>query len=154
MFSAAGCLFTDKKLVLAGYQFRHGKGVLDGIGGSREEGEKAIETAFRETLEELFDIVPSAALIAEMRRTFKPRSKFQTGQYICFVYNFKILEKMMVFLKGRGLRSPLYKVFPVTVTELLFSRRILPTELTHLSLIPFVDDLSLEEHFLKDFSRV
>ena len=154
MFSAAGCLFTDKKLVLAGYQFRHGKGVLDGIGGTREEGETAIETAFRETLEELFDIVPSAALVAEMRRSFKPRSKFQTGQYICFVYNFKILEKMMVFLKGHGLRSPLYKVFPVTITELLFNLRIRPTELTHLSLIPFVDELSFEEHFLKDFSRV
>jgi len=154
MFSAAGCLFTDKKLVLAGYQFRHGKGVLDGIGGTREEGETAIETAFRETLEELFEILPSAALVTEMRKHFKPRSKFQTGQYICFVYNFKTLEKMMVFLKRQGLRSPLYKVFPVTITELLFSRRIRPTELTHLSLIPFVDDLSLEEHFLKDFSRV
>lgn len=154
MFSAAGCLFTDKKLVLAGYQFRHGKGVLDGIGGSRDGLETAIETAFRETLEELFDIVPGAALVTEMRRSFKPRSKFQTGQYICFVYNFKTLEKMMVFLKGRGLRSPLYKVFPVTVAELLFNRRIRPTELTHLSLIPFVDDLSLEEHFLKDFSKV
>ena len=154
MFSAAGCLFTDKKLVLAGYQFRHGKGVLDGIGGSRDGSETAIETAFRETLEELFDIVPSAALVTEMRRSFKPRSKFQTGQYICFVYNFKILEKMMVFLKAHGLRSPLYKVFPVTVSELLFARRIRPTELTHLSLIPFVDELSLEEHFLKDFSKV
>jgi len=154
MFSAAGCLFTDKKLVLAGYQFRHGKGVLDGIGGTREEGETAIETAFRETLKELFEIVPSAALVAEMRRSFKPRSKFQTGQYICFVYNFKKLEKIMVFLKGQGLRSPLYKVFPVTITELLFSRRIRPTELTYLSLIPFVDDLSLEEHFLRDFSKV
>ena len=154
MFSAAGCLFTDKKLVLAGYQFRHGKGVLDGIGGSREEGEMAIETAFRETLEELFDIVPSAALVTEMRKHFKPRSKFQTGQYICFVYNFKTLEKMMVFLKGQGLRSPLYKLFPVSVSELLFYRRIRPTELTHLSLIPFVDELSFEEHFLKDFSRV
>jgi hypothetical protein len=154
MFSAAGCLFTDKKLVLAGYQFRHGKGVLDGIGGSREEGEMAIETAFRETLEELFDIVPSAALVTEMRKHFKPRSKFQTGQYICFVYNFKTLEKMMVFLKGQGLRSPLYKLFPVSVSELLFNRRIRPTELTHLSLIPFVDELSFEEHFLKDFSRV
>ena len=154
MFSAAGCLFTDKKLVLAGYQFRHGKGVLDGIGGSRDGSETAIETAFRETLEELFDIVPSAGLVTEMRRSFKPRSKFQTGQYICFVYNFKTLEKMMVFLKAHGLRSPLYKVFPVTVSELLFSRRIRPTELTHLSLIPFVDELSLEEHFLKDFSKV
>jgi hypothetical protein len=154
MFSAAGCLFTDKKLVLAGYQFRHGRGVLDGIGGSRDGSETAIETAFRETLEELFEIVPSAALVAEMRRHFKARSKFQTGQYICFVYNFKTLEKMMVFLKEQGIRSPLYKVFPVTVTELLFNRRIRPTELTHLSLIPFVDDLSLEEHFLKDFSKV
>ena len=154
MFSAAGCLFTDKKLVLAGYQFRHGKGVLDGIGGTREEGETAIETAFRETLEELFEIVCSDELIADIRRNFKPRSKFQTGQYICFVYNFKTLEKMMVFLKGQGLHSPLYKVFPVTITDLLFSRRIRPTELTHLSLIPFVDELSLEEHFLKDFSRV
>ena len=154
MFSAAGCLFTDKKLVLAGYQFRHGKGVLDGIGGSRDGSETASETAFRETREELFDIVPSAGLVTEMRRSFKPRSKFQTGQYICFVYNFKTLEKMMVFLKGRGLRSPLYKVFPVTVSELLFNRRIRPTELTHLSLIPFVDDLSLEERFLKDFSKV
>ena len=154
MFSAAGCLFTDKKLVLAGYQFRHGKGVLDGIGGSRDGSETAIETAFRETLEELFDIVPSAGLVTEMRRSFKPRSKFQTGQYICFVYNFKTLEKMMVFLKAHGLRSPLYKVFPVTVSELLFARRIRPTELTHLSLIPFVDELSLEEHFLKDFSKV
>jgi hypothetical protein len=154
MFSAAGCLFTDKKLVLAGYQFRHGKGVLDGIGGSREEGETAIETAFRETLEELFEISPSAVLVTEMRHKFKPRSKFQTGQYICFVYNFKTLEKMMMFLKAHGLRSPLYKVFPVTITELLFNRRIRPTELTHLSLIPFVDELSLEEHFLKDFSRV
>jgi hypothetical protein len=154
MFSAAGCLFTDKKLVLAGYQFRHGRGVLDGIGGSRDGSETAIETAFRETLEELFEIVPSAALVAEMRRHFKARSKFQTEQYICFVYNFKTLEKMMVFLKEQGLRSPLYKVFPVTVTELLFNRRIRATELTHLSLIPFVDELSLEEHFLKDFSKV
>ena len=154
MFSAAGCLFTDKKLVLAGYQFRNGKGVLDGIGGSRKEGETAISTALRETLEELFDIVASTALVSEIRRKFKPRSKFQTGQYLCFVYNFKTLEKMMVFLKGHDLCSPLYKVFPVTIMELLFSRRIRATEVTHLSLIPFVDDLSFEGHFLKDFSRV
>jgi hypothetical protein len=154
MFSAAGCLFTDKKLVLAGYQYRDGKGVLDGIGGRREDGEAPIETALRETLEELFEIVCSDELIADIRRNFKPRSKFQTGQYICFVYNFKTLEKMMVFLKTNGLRSPLYKVFPVTITELLFSRRIRPTEIMHLSLIPFVDDLSFEGHFLKDFSRV
>ena len=154
MFSAAGCLFTDKKLVLAGYQFRHGKGVLDGIGGNREGSETAIETAFRETLEELFEISPSDEVVAEMRRKFKPRSKFQSGDYICFVYNFKTLEKMMVFLKANGLRSPLYKVFPVTITELLFARRIRPTELTHVSLIPFVDDVSFESHFLKDFSKV
>ena len=50
----AGIMFTDGKLVLAGYNSKHL--FISGIGGKIKENETPILTAVRETVEELFEL--------------------------------------------------------------------------------------------------
>ena len=56
----AGIMFTDKNSVLAGYSSH--KLAITGIGGKKKGDETAIQTAIRETVEELFELeeIPKA----------------------------------------------------------------------------------------------
>lgn len=59
-FRSAGIVFTNGKVVLAGYQrkIRNGREIstfISGIGGATEEGETPLQTAIRETVEEIYD---------------------------------------------------------------------------------------------------
>ena len=62
-FRAAGSVFTDSKIILAGYQPRKKKPFISGIGGKREEGESYMDTAIRETVEELFEFKDKVFII-------------------------------------------------------------------------------------------
>ena len=137
-YKAAGSVFTDGKLILAGYQPLKNKPFISGIGGKKEEGETYKVTALRETVEELFefDTVPGKLIEDLMKVT--PEKVIQNGTYIMMVYNFDDLATMLKIISKYKLKSKLYDAAPLTLMDLLFKRKIDLVEISHLALLPLV----------------
>lgn len=140
-FKAAGCFFTDDRYVLAGYQQTKTLPKLSGIGGARMSGETPVQTALRETVEELFDIVKvPRSLLEELEVNVPPRRIVQNHSYQLVCYTFEDLEMILLILAERGLKTPLYDTFPRNIYELLFQRKVRKeAEISHLALLPFVE---------------
>ena len=124
MYKAAGIIFTDGKHILAGYQPNKPKPFLSGIGGMKEKGEEYLDTAIRETLEELFEFeyIPFE-LIHEIKNTITPVKYIQNKIYISVVYTFDDLYEILNILPRYDLNSYLYETIPKTVLELIFRRK-------------------------------
>lgn len=140
-YEAAGCAFTDGKLILAGYQPNKPQPFISGIGGMKEEGEGPLDTALRETLEELFEIQETSPYISELKATLNPSKVIQNKTYILLAFTFEDLDAILRILKSRGATSKMYSTFPETLFELLFDRKILEDEkheISHLALLPLV----------------
>lgn len=140
-YNAAGSVFTDGKLILAGYQPKKRKPFISGIGGGKEPGETYRDTALRETLEELFEFkeIPEK-LKQDIHTSVIPEKLVQSNTYIMVVYNFQNLEKMLSLVKKHKMVSPLYDTIPTTLFDLMFKRKlnIGSPELSHLALLPLV----------------
>ena len=150
---SAGCLFTDGRYVLAGLQGIETE-FLSGFGGKPLEGEGRVDTAIRETLEELFHL---ESVPAEIIRTISvecmPQRYLQNGNYEFLVYSFEDLYDWGLILSKSGIQSPLYDVMPLTVSDLLFKRKqIEGTEIKCLSLLPLQKSLTINKYFLEDIS--
>ena len=147
-----GCIFTDKRLVLAGYQPNKEFPHISGIGGHKEPGEEFQQTAFRETLEELFEVYSFPhGLLEKIEKTIVPQSVIQNGRYGCIVLTFKDLEEILRICKRYRLQTQLYKQFPLTLKDLVFNRLVYSTaEITHLSLIPMIKKISIDPYFVED----
>lgn len=120
------------------------------------EGETFIDTAIRETVEELYDIqdIP-ANVIRTISIECMPQRYLQNGEYTILVYRFEDLFDWGLILSNSNLTSPLYDVIPLTVTDLLFKRKQLEgTEIKCLSLLPLQNGLVLSSHFLGDISSL
>jgi len=142
-FKAAGCFFTDDRYVLSGYQQTKATPKLSGIGGARLPGETPVQTALRETVEELFDVdtkeVPRG-LLKELEVNVPPRRIVQNNSYQLICYTFEDLETILGILGSRKFTSSLYNTFPRNVYELLFLRKVRKeAEISHLALLPFVE---------------
>jgi 8-oxo-dGTP pyrophosphatase MutT (NUDIX family) len=151
-YRGAGCIFTDGKQVLGGYQ---PKGpYISGLGGNRENGEDYHQTAIRETVEELFDATPSEQLIYQLQSI--PYSKhLMNGSYVALVYSFNDLNTFMEICKIYLKVSTLYEKFPETLLELLLNRR--PNhkiEVHDLYILPLNSNLHIDKNFLKDLSQL
>lgn len=152
-YKAAGCVFTDGGLILGGYQPYKMYPFISGIGGARENGEDHLETALRETVEELFNIrepdIPSN-LISTLVEQFIPRTIIQNGSYVMLVYNFKDLDKFLAICKSYKVVSPLYAKFPTTLDSLLFTRngRKGDPEISQLAILPVVPDHDPDNPFV------
>lgn len=162
-FRGAGCLFTNGKTVLAGYQRKRGDIIISGLGGSRQEHETFIETALRETIEELFDIkeVPSK-LLEGLKDKLRPASIKgkevpDWGIYVQLVYTFEDLQVILKYVERAAIKSPLYESFPRTISDLLLKRnphrRSSSPEIEYLTIIP-VDtaymDAPIKPEFIED----
>lgn len=154
---SAECLFTDKKYILAALQEKNGKLVLSGLGGKKEETDECIiDTAIRETLEELFHIhdIPSH-IVKYLMIHYIPRNQFINGDYHVLVYDFYELSDFLHICQGFGLKSPLYESFPRTINDLILRRKILPeAEVKQLALLPFIQGLELCKHFASDIDML
>ena len=145
-FRAAGTFFTDGKTVLAGFQPHKSKPMISGIGGRRHIGETYLQTAIRETVEELFELefVPKE-LIQTIERKLKPKQVFQNGSYIYVVYSFKDLEHLLRIVKKYGFQSRVYTKHPRTILELLQTRiKSSSAEIQSLQLLPISNDIPIE----------
>jgi hypothetical protein len=158
-FSAAGILFSNDTHVLAGYQPHKKQPCITGIGGSKKEGEPALQTAWRETIEELFEcetIPPKLLQLCE--RNFPPHHWFSRGDYICFQYSFEDLLAFLNLVKRVRLSTSLYESYPTTLLELLMNRKHSETsEIQSLCLLPFVREttglLHIHEEFCLDMDQ-
>lgn len=150
---AAGCLFTDKRYVLAGFQTKNEKVILSGFGGKIEDSDDCeIDGAIRETLEELFHIQNvSKELIHYLMVHYIPRNQFQNGEYRVHVYDFLDLADFLQICAGFGVKSPLYDVFPRCLEDLILKRKIVSeAEVQNLILLPLASDLEICPYFQSD----
>lgn len=156
MSEGAGCTFTNGRVILAGYQPRKKIPIITGLGGKKEGNEELIYTAWRETLEELFDIPEVPLSIIKKCIEKIPERVYESKGYVQYIYNFSVLEEVMKFCKEQGMKSFVYKEFPTTIQELVLER-IIPIdcvpEVSVLTLLPLAGQL-VAKHFLKDIQMI
>jgi hypothetical protein len=147
----AGILFTDGKFVLAGYNPK--KFHISGIGGKAEEGETPIKTAIRETLEELFEL---EEIPEDLKTVLYENLTFDTvissNGYINFIMDFNYdLEVILETVYKYDVKSRVYFTIPRTLDQLIMTRKVVKeAELSHLMLIPCVDNIGLDDNFIND----
>lgn len=147
-FSAAGTMFYSDTHVLAGQQSGH----ISGIGGKRLEGETYFVTAWRETIEELFDPPDIPDVLMDELLKIQAQNIFGSD-YIIILYRFEQLQDMLPIFKRYLVKSKFYKEFPLTITELILHRIPLnDAEITHLCLLPKVENIRVHKDFMKDMT--
>jgi len=158
-FKGAGCIFTNKIHILAGYQPNKKEPTVSGFGGKRQGTETFIETALRETIEELFHIksthIPQG-LLDRIRDTVVPERIMYQGPYRAIIYTFDHLIEILACVKYYIGKSHLYPDgIPMTLNELIIERKIDPSaEISQLCLLPVSKNLSIDSLFIKDINRI
>lgn len=154
-FKAAGCVFTNGKVVLAAYQKEEYAPAINGIGGKRNgPTESYIETALRETIEELFavDTVPPRLLVALQNR-ITPTRIHKTGSYVLVIYTFADLDTLLQEAYAILKSSPVYEKFPRTLSDLILHRNANyepRPEITHICILPVVKQCCIDSQLLDD----
>ncbi len=149
----AGCLFTDFRHVLAGFQPHKKVKMISGFGGKAEPGELLFQTAWRETLEELFEFSPTViqGLVEEIGLKIPCFKTFTNGNYYVAVYSFQNLIEVLRLLEEKKLQSPLYDTFPTELFELILYRKPKPkSEVQQLTLLPAAMSTTIDPYFMKD----
>jgi 8-oxo-dGTP pyrophosphatase MutT (NUDIX family) len=153
-YNSAGSFFTDGKLVLSGYQQNKKQSHISGFGGKKEYNDNSyIETAIRETLEELFDIKPTIEIITIVNLNIIHKKLIIHNNYYILVYSFEDLELILNLLNKNNIASKLYDIFPLTISELIFNRKIDSTsEISHLCLLPLKKNINIDNDFIQDIN--
>lgn len=145
---SAGCVFKSDTHVLMGYQNR--KGYMSGLGGKRIGNETFQHTAFRETVEELFGYTPAPRVVNMLVERFIPRDVIYNGFYTMFVFTLDDLTSMLRFLRCSIYGSPMYTRFPLTIDELIHTRRVDSYyEVGHLCLMPIMNNVIVDNRDMK-----
>jgi hypothetical protein len=150
---AAGLLFTNEKLFLAGY--KSFKSHITGIGGKPHETDTSkLSTAIRETIEELFGVKEvSNEIIEHMLITLQPFKEVTNDSYTHFLCSFDDLKCLLTYCYLRIQISPYYSVFPTTIEQLLLERKNTErAEIAQLCLLPFSSDLRIARHLMNDIN--
>jgi hypothetical protein len=135
----AGVVFKSETHVLMGHKPHDG--VITGIGGKPIGDEIPIRTAFREAVEEIFGIQPSAWLIDGLTTQFGSRGMVENKGYKMFILSFDDLLMFMGIAQTFNIVSPFYPTFPKTLQDLILSRRAPNNvEIVSLALIPMSID--------------
>jgi len=151
----AGCLFTDGKYVIAGLQPFKKPVSISGLGGKTTVGESIIETALRETLEELFEMHIQPSSIIDELKMIKPRAVYNVCGYTNHIYTFSDLLRFLETIYKNGYKSRLYAEFPLTIEDLVSKRLLIPEcEISHLVLLPVVRGLAIDRLFVQDINAV
>lgn len=150
-------MFVSKTHILAGYQPNKVSPYISGFGGKRKGDESYIETALRETLEELLNIkeVP-IALIHRIQENIIPVKILYNKTYLILVYTFDNLAEILACVKYYIGQSDVYpRAFPISVSELIMERLIIPgAEVSHICLLPLVSNLQIDKSFLEDIRKL
>ena len=155
-YKGAGCLFTNGTHVLAGYQPNKKVPIISGIGGTRLPSEtNPLDTAIRETIEELFDIKSvDADTIRDIKSEMYVKKTFVNGSYHVFVYSFIDLECMLYIMRMNGASSPIYRSLPKTLSDLIFRRAAFDSsEIRELCVLP-LECTTLCKSFVNDLKQL
>ena len=153
-FTAAGVLFTNKKHVLAGWQLKD-KPTLSGLGGGRKEGENYITTAHREMIEELFDVEIVPTRLLEILQTIKHLTTLENDSYVNIVYTFDDLQEILRHAYNCGVKTKIYKKFPLTIHDLILLREpSQASEIQTLSILPIASDIVVNPNFQYDVEQL
>jgi len=131
----AGILFTDGKFTLSGVN-KYSE--ITGIGGKKEGEETPVQTAVRETVEELFEPeeIPSG-LLEELYSKLIFDNMMVKRNYRIFIMNFNDLKIFFITAKKYKLKSKVYDILPLTIQELILERKVVNNaELRYMMLIP------------------
>ena len=79
---SAGILFTTDNTVFVGYKIVNDNWQISGFGGKRNEDETYIQTAIRETLEELYEAPITKETIEYVERRLKITKVINNNGYI------------------------------------------------------------------------
>jgi len=116
----AGCLFIQHGLALCGYSNKYK--YFSGLGGKIEPDETPEYAAFRETLEELFDIKPSRHLIEECISKFAKNLTCTRNKYFIKILSFDDFTIMANILTKYNVASLLYEIPPQNFLRLITER--------------------------------
>jgi hypothetical protein len=134
---SAGIVFQSRTHVLMGYQ--PAKKMITGIGGKPLDGEQRLETAMRETVEELFGMSPTRWLLNGLLGYYRNRRPVFNGSYAMYLFSLHDLYDFMAIVRGFMHASPYYVTFPNTLTDLILHRVAPPdAEVTSLALVTIV----------------
>lgn len=134
--AAAGCLFIQGSTVLAGYNPKYK--LWSGIGGKIQPNESIKQAAYRETIEELFGLTPSDAIIEECIQTFEFKELFVRNNYAFIQLPIDSFIHIIYILRAHNYKSPYYNHLPTTVAELVNQRKTGPDqEITELKLVDY-----------------
>jgi len=137
---AAGCLFIEGSLVLAGYNTKYN--MWSGIGGKIESGESVKQAALRETLEELFSITPTKDIIDTCVKAFDNNPLVNRNNYGFILLSFDHFKELTNILRLHHCISPFYEIIPHSITDLIRFRKKAPNaEISDLMLINFNDPI-------------
>ena len=151
-FKGAGILFTNNNLFLCGYQPNKKVPIISGIGGKKELNETIIQTAMRETVEELFDIKINLILIDEINKHLIYKKLLYSNNYYTLIYSFDDLEILLNIL-NKLIKSDLYELFPLNISDLIFKRKSkLISEISNLCLLPLEKDLLIDSELIHDIN--
>jgi hypothetical protein len=154
-FNAAGCIFTDGTLVLAGYQPKKSVKLISGFGGSRKVGEGYFDTAMREVLEELLEIKPTEQLLHALNLEFQPSRVMINGSYIVLQYSLDDINTLLDIVGRYYSNSPIYTTMPMNLVDLVFKRRYLKgMEVLNVIVLPLVNDCVIDRNFRKDIDLI
>lgn len=136
----AGCIFTNYKLILAGYQPYKKRPIISGIGGSCNKGENYIDTAIREMLEEIFGFEGDLTnLLVLIKTNVVPTKQIRNGDYISIIYSFDDLLSIISILNTGFLTSKFYDIFPQNIEDILLKRKLIAgEEIQQLLLLPIL----------------
>lgn len=138
----AGCVFTDGKHVLGGYQPHKKKPGISGIGGHKEGEESYLQTAYRETIEEFFHVTNTTipiGLVDRLVRQMRPKKIQMKKGYVLVTFDFRDLQQFLKLCKKAGLRSSLYPTLPKNLLEVIQMRRYdLTAEISSFALLPII----------------
>jgi hypothetical protein len=160
-FKAAGIVFADDKNILGAVQVRDGIAVIDGVGGSRDNEEDYVTTAFREAFEELLEppllskqkeLIPLCVEVA--KQTIKPKTVIQRGTYMMLVCGLDDLVSIMKIAKEYNMQSTVYTTIPTDLDDIVNTRRATEeSEFKRLYLIPLKTVIITEEPIYPTFEE-
>ncbi len=148
--TGAGCIFMNNNLILGGYQ----KNTISGIGGCMELNENIYENAYRETIEELYDITEiDKTLINDIINMIKPLKILDKHRYKILIHTFEDLE--IIIRKCINIKSKLYDSQPNNIQELILNRKYKnDSEIKQLVLLPIIQNITINEYFMDDIRQL
>lgn len=154
-FKAAGIVFRNSIHILGGYQAHKKVPGISGFGGMRKGNEQFFETAWRETLEELYgcDKIPES-LLNKIYDELPAKLITQVNGYIFALFTFTDLKTLMNLVRKAKLPQTMYSKYPRTLQELVFTR--IPTfkaEVNTLCLLPIVRQPANHPLVVRDFVK-